>query len=63
MGLGKTLTIISLILKHIQVSEAADEESEDDEESKDQENNDAPWKSKGRKELRDGGEKKRFISL
>lgn len=55
MGLGKTLTIISLVLKHIQVQEENDgdsEDSDDDEEN----NNDEGWKSKGRKELRDGGE-------
>lgn len=51
MGLGKTLTVISLILKKIQIEEESEEESDDDDEENGQ------WKSKGRKDLKDGGEK------
>lgn len=55
MGLGKTLTVISLILKQIEVSDARDEESEDDTDDE-QEEGTGEWRSTGRKDLKDGGE-------
>lgn len=51
MGLGKTLTTISLILKQIQLDEAKEEDSSDD--SGDE--NGAQWKAKGRKDFLRGG--------
>lgn len=52
MGLGKTLTTISLILKQTQRDDEKEEESED---SSDEENNNDGWKASGKKQLRDGG--------
>jgi transcription termination factor 2 len=51
MGLGKTLTVISLIMKQIQYEEENDvEESDSDAEERDE-----GWLSKGRKDFRRGG--------
>jgi hypothetical protein len=52
MGLGKTLSTISHILKQYQ-----DKENESDSDSdSEREADDGGWKSKGRKEMRSGGE-------
>ena len=55
MGLGKTLTVISLILKKIQIEEEQGEESEEESDDEDEEN--GQWQTKGRKDMKDGGEK------
>lgn len=53
MGLGKTLTAISVILKDLQREDEDDEEESDSEE--DEKEN--AWTARGRKDLRYGGEK------
>lgn len=51
MGLGKTLTAISLVLKDLQREVDTDEDSDSDEE------NNSSWTVRGRKDLKQGGEK------
>lgn len=52
MGLGKTLTAISVILKDLQRKEDDEETSDSEEDEKEN-----AWTARGRKDLRSGGEK------
>jgi transcription termination factor 2 len=56
MGLGKTLTVISLILKHAQQTDEEQAESDEDSYDEDDEDEENAWSSKGRKDLKQGGE-------
>lgn len=53
-GLGKTLTVIALILKQLQKSEEMDEESDYESDENDRQQEDQ-WIARGHKSLRDGG--------